>query len=457
MQNNNCIYIFKKGKRKGEKCNLKTHLNHQYCINHLSKINNSETISEPVTKKEIKTLIDFQNETKNVSINLLKPIIKIPTLEDTLKNKILSLPTTTQNKEIIMKHYHNMKRLDQNSTEYYKNQIYVDLSLNYPWDKSFNIKELYEETSIKNFLIYIKNRLDSQIYGMANVKKEILNFVCKLISNPNSKRNNLALHGVAGVGKSKFIKILSETLGLPMRTISLGGVKDSSFFLGHSYVYVESGPGKILQNVIDSKISNPLIYFDELDKVSETDSGADIYSFLTYLTDPTLNHDFTDHYFYGMKFDLSKVFYVFTFNDITKINSILLDRLNIIKIDTPSNHEILEILKNYCLPEILENIGIKYKLEFKKSHYDYIISFFSKTIDKNVSSGVREYYRILEKLVLEMNKDILLEEFDLKEIYFTDNYSFELTDKLFFYYIDQIKHRLNETDSFTDIPFGMYT
>lgn len=439
MQNNNCTYIFKKGKYKGNQCNVKIQLNHKFCTKHKLK--------ERCNTKPIKTLIDLTNDK---TLNILKPIIKIPSFEDTLKIKILNINTSSQNKEIIMKHYHNMKKIDSNSTEYYKNQMFVDLSLNYPWDKSFNINDLCLESSHKTFLTYIKKQLDSNIYGMENVKEEILNFVCKLITNPNSKRNNLALHGVAGVGKSKFIKVLSETLGLPMRTISLGGIKDSSFFLGHSYVYVESGPGKILQNIIDSNICNPIIYFDELDKVSGTESGADIYSVLTYLTDPTLNHEFSDHYFYGMKFDLSKVFYVFTFNDITKINSILLDRLNIIKIDTPNDNEIIKILEKHCLPEILENIGIKYKLSFTNSHYNYIIANFKNSIDKNVSSGVREYYRILEKLVLEINKDILLDQFDLKELFFTENYKFELSDNSFNHYIKKIKSRFIEHNNLNE-------
>jgi ATP-dependent Lon protease len=433
---NTCIYIFKKGKNKGKKCNLTTELSQKFCVKHIKNPKNNDN-----TNKNIKTLIDLTNES---SLNILKPIIKIPSFEDTLKTKILKLKTSAENKEIIMKHYYNLKRLDSNSTEYYKNQMFVDQSLNYPWDQSFNINDLLTESSNKTLLTYIKHEMDSNIYGMENVKEEILNFVCKLITNPNSKRNNLALHGVAGVGKSKFIKILSDILGLPMRTISLGGIKDSSFFLGHSYVYVESGPGKILQNIIDSKVNNPLIYFDELDKVSETESGADIYSVLTYLTDPTLNHEFTDHYFYGMKFDLSKVFYIFTFNDISKINSILLDRLNIIKINEPTEKEIIEILKNYCLPEILENIGIKYKLTLKKQHYNEIITYFKKTINKNISSGIREYYRILEKLILEINKDILLDKFDLEEITFSENYKFELSDKCFNDYFRKIKSRYDD-------------
>jgi ATP-dependent Lon protease len=243
---------------------------------------------------------------------------------------------------------------------------------------------------------------------MESVKNEIMNVVCKFITNPNSNRNNIALYGPAGVGKSKFIKILSDILEIPLKTISLGGVKDSSFFLGHGYVYVESGPGKIIQNVIDSNIQNPIMYFDELDKISETDNGKDIFSFLCYLTDPTENKSFSDHYFYGMNFDLSKIFYVFTFNDMNKIDKILLDRLNIIKVECPLEDEIITIVENYCVPEIVKNIGIDKKISFERENLKYIVNYCKNSIDKIVTSGIREYYRIIEKILLELNKDILL-------------------------------------------------
>ena len=356
--------------------------------------------------------------------------------EDTIKNKILSLPTSDTNKSVILKHFNNMKKSDPNSTEYYKNQVFIDLILNYPWEKKYDINNIIKEQSINEFLENLKKRLDSEIHGMDSVKNEIMNVVCKFITNPNSNRNNIALYGPAGVGKSKFIKVLSEILGIPLKTISLGGVKDSSFFLGHGYVYVESGPGKIIQNVIDSNVQNPIMYFDELDKVSETEHGKDIYSFLCYLTDPTENDHFSDHYFYGMQFDLSKIFYVFTFNDINKIDKILLDRLNIIKVDNPSDEEIVTIFQNHCVPEIVKNVGIKNEITFENSNLYYIFNYCKDSINKTVSSGIREYYRIIEKVFLELNKDILTNVNKYKE-------HIIVNDCLFKNLFNKIKNQIN--------------
>jgi len=451
-----CKYIFKKGKKIGETCKEVCHLETTMCKKHQSK-----------TKDKSSKIAD------NIPVIRINNFVNKKLTDDYLKEVILNIPTSDTNKAVILKHYHNMKRSSIDTTEYYKNQIFVDTSLSYPWNKSYNINDHIAEGIIK-FINLIKSNLDKEIYGMESVKNEILNVVCKFITNPYSNRNNIALCGPAGVGKSKFIKVLSNVLNIPIKTISLGGVRDSSFFLGHGYVYVESGPGKILQNIIDCKINNPIIYFDELDKVSETDNGKDIFSFLCYLTDPTQNNNFSDHYFYGMHFDLSKVFYIFTFNDINKIDKILLDRLNIINVEMPKEQDIVYIIEKHCIPEIISNIGIKIPVIFDISSIMHIIH--STTINKSVTSGIREYYRIIEKILLELNKAILLEilpihvdvdgrqgtftdDVDGRQGTFTDDVDGRqgiiIKDKLFTTLFENIKYQINYVED-TDTYRYMY-
>lgn len=413
-----CTYVFKKGKKKGQLCKDICNPRSSFCLKHENQLKTTMQPSQVIVK--------VSSERNNT--------------EENLRNKIMSLETLLDNKSVILKHYNNMKRLEPNSTEYYKNQMFVDLSLSYPWSRTFDIKHLLQDTNIKSFLYYLKSSFDNEIYGMENVKNEIINMVCKFITNPNSKRNNIALYGAAGIGKSRFIKVLSDVLGIPMKVISLGGIKDSSFFLGHGYVYVESGPGKIIQNIIDSKIDNPIIYFDELDKVSETENGKDIYSFLSYLTDFTQNTQFTDHYFYGMKFDLSKVFYVFTFNDISKIDKVLLDRLNIIHVNTPTSDEICKILEKHCIPEIIQNIGIQRQVFISLEQIKIVVNDFNNNFDKTVSSGIREYYRIIEKILLQVNRDILLEQFEQFQ-------PIILSESMFQSYLQLVKSQLYVEDN----------
>lgn len=403
---NKCPYVFKKGARKGQPCNgtclpSQTWCQKHYALNGSSGDNNAGSVPD----------------------------------------RIFCLETSASNKSVIFKHWNNMQRLDPTSTEYYKNQMFVDRALSYPWNKTFDIKSLLTDTDIKTFISNLKRSLDEEINGMDQVKDEILNLVCKFITNPQSNRNNLALVGAAGVGKSKFIQVISKTLGLPMKVISLGGIKDSAFFLGHSYVYVESGPGKIIQNVIDARVSNPILYFDELDKVSETESGKDIYAFMSFLTDYTQNTQFSDHYFYGLKFDLSKVFFVFTFNDIHKIDKVLLDRLNVVHVPTPNRQQICEILEAHSIPEIQKNIGIPCNVVMSRDLIRLLVDKFHEAVDINVSSGVREYYRLLEKIFLRLNRDVITGEVDII------NDQVRLTREQFEKYLTDIPHPFSESTS----------
>jgi ATP-dependent Lon protease len=234
--------------------------------------------------------------------------------------------------------------------------------------------------------------------------------------------------------------------------VSLAGAKDSSYFLGHNFTYVESNYGVIIQSIIDSKIMNPILYFDELDKVSNSDTGKDIYSVLSNLTDPTVNSKFTDHYFRGIDFDLSKVFYVFTFNDISKIDKVLLDRLNIIYVKTPKKKEKCKILENYCLKDLLSNIGIKNKIIFDSECYSHLVNYTEMIIDTKVSSGIRESIRILEKILLEINKEILCEILPENMM---SNCEIKVSYNTYIKYFNKLKSQFLAME-IDEIPFNMY-
>lgn len=380
-----CQYIFKKGVKKNNKCNK--------CNCKLHKGLPATTV--PTT---------------------------VPTIESDVEYNIDLLDTSKQNKDEIMKHVNSLKKLDSSSTEYYKNKLFIEQIVSVPWNKYYSIKYNCNKDSevinqqgsalrnphLANYLKNIKKEFDNEIYGMESVKNDIMNFICKLITNPYSERNNLALHGPAGVCKTKFIKVLSKVLNMPLKIISLGGIKDSSYFLGHNFTYVESNYGCIIGSIIEKGIMNPIMYFDELDKISDT--SKDIYSVLSNLTDSTINSHFTDHYFRGITFDLSKVFYIFTFNDITKIDRILLDRLNVIYINSPSKSEKCIILQKYCLPDLLKNIGIKQYVNFDERCFITLLNYVESICNSNETSGIRESIRILEKILLQINKEILLDE-----------------------------------------------
>lgn len=383
-----CQYVFKKGDRKGKVC-----LKHN-CRMHKSL--HKKGSRGPVKKEAITT------------------------------QTILNLETNSENKNTIMKYFESLQKLDINTTEYFKTQLFVDQSTSIPWNIYYNIRDyiglkelssiecLENRSLIREFIETITCEFDKEIYAMDNVKNEIINYICKFITNPHSQSNNIALFGAAGVCKTKFVKVLSSVLKLPMKTISLGGMKDTSYLLGHSQTYQDSKCGIIAQSIIDCGVMNPIIYFDELDKVSNGEYGQDIYGVLSNLTDPTINTSFKDRYFSNLAIDLSQVFYIFTFNDITKVNKILLDRLNTVYVESPSKKDKIVILRDYCFDDIVMNIGFPKSISLDDTCYTRIVEFTEKQIDNRITSGIRESSRILEKILLEINKDLLMQR--LKEV-----------------------------------------
>lgn len=366
-----CCYIFKKGKLKDQKCNKPVVLNTTFCNDHVDQERKAPT-------------------------NNFK--------------KVLDLNTTDENKRAILKHYTNLKTLDPNSSEYYKNNLFIDWCMRVPFGKYKQFPVCFHANSkeeIRQFIRSVKQSLDNHIWGLEHVKNEIVNFIVKMITNPKSKRNILALYGPPGVGKTRFIQALAEVLSLPFKVISLGGLRDSNFLTGHGYVYVESSPGKIMQSVIESQCFNGILYFDELDKVSGVEGGKDIFSTLMFITDPSQNNAYRDHYFSGLTFDLSHIFFAFTFNDISKIDKVLLDRLNIIYVDTPTKRDKVIIIRDFCFPEILENIGLG-KIQIEDEAIEYIL----RCVDSD-NSGIRSVYRVIEKMMMEINKDQILKDIQI--------------------------------------------
>ena len=144
----------------------------------------------------------------------------------------------------------------------------------------------------------------------------------------------------------------------PFVFIALGGSSNGSTLEGHNYTYVGSTWGRIIEGIIDSKIMNPIIYIDELDKISRTEHGKEIIGILTHLTDPSQNTEFTDKYFSGIKFDISKCLIIFSYNDPALIDKILLDRIQRIRINPLNKVDKVMVAKKHIIPEILHNVGM---------------------------------------------------------------------------------------------------
>ncbi len=258
---------------------------------------------------------------------------------------------------------------------------------------------------VVDYFTRLVSTLDKVVYGMHTVKEEIVNYVAQTLTTSTPAPRILALHGVAGVGKTKIIREgISKALARPMHSFSMGGIKDSSHFVGFDYTYYSSKYGAIVQCLMDSKVMNPVLFFDELDKISGSHEGEEVENLLIHFTDPEQNFDFKDKYFNEISIDLSKAIFIFSFNDINKINPILKDRLHIIKIKTPTAPEKLIIIKDYVVDELLKNIGIS-RSDFAISDeaIKYIVSTYSSS-----EGGVRQAKRCIETILLKINTIKLL-------------------------------------------------
>lgn len=206
---------------------------------------------------------------------------------------------------------------------------------------------------------------------------------------------------------TKIIHSLAEALNMPLFQINCGGLNDASVLTGHSETYVGSKPGKIVEFLQSSKYMNPIIYLDEIDKISEH-RAVEINGILTHMLDEEQNTNFQDNYLSNVPLDLSKVLFVLAFNDITKIDSIVLDRLKVIHIGKPSLEDKVMICQSKVIPEIIKNIKFKETkktsttIEIEKETIEYIILH---KIEKE--SGIRQLKKVLEQILNKTNFDIL--------------------------------------------------
>jgi hypothetical protein len=344
-----------------------------------------------------------------------------------IRERILLLNTDIPTKAFILRKYDEQISRAQ-SGDRSKGIQWINTICDLPLGKyiHFPVKKTDSPTKIANFFRDIKKTLDEAVYGHEYVKQEILEFVAKMITNKNSKGQVLALQGSPGTAKTRLLKVgLAKALGFPFAQINFGGMNDANVLLGHDQTYVGSKPGKIVDILTKMGYMNGIMYFDEVDKISES-KQKEIFGVLTHLLDPEQNAEFTDHYLGEVKLDLSKMFFVIAFNDLSQVDHIVSDRMKIIHIKSPSIEEKIKICEKVVLKELCKDVGIMYvetlndegdeqvrttkrkrqlQLHFPKDIIEYIT--ISKTIKED---GVRKLRRSLETVINRINMDYLLQK-----------------------------------------------
>jgi len=317
------------------------------------------------------------------------------------KFRVLALPISDVLKASVIRKIDILNEMDADSGEVHKLKTWVDGFLRVPFGQVVPLPVTFEKdpAGCSKFLTDTQTTLNKAVYGMDAAKTQIMQIVAQWIANPKSVGNVIALKGPMGVGKTSFARHgVAEVLKRPFEFFSLGGASDSANFVGHSYTYEGATWGRIADSIMSARCMNPVLYFDELDKVSTTPHGDEIVSMLIHLTDRSQNSHFHDRYFAGVDFDLSQCLFVFSFNDESKVHPILKDRMQVITCSGYTCEEKQAILHQYVWPQVLERINMKDDLTITEDAVKFLISEYSRE-----EEGVRVLIRALETLVTRIN------------------------------------------------------
>ena len=374
-------------------------------------------VTEPIEENTIDDQIDqFKALTEVKQKQMIEALEKkssASAAEQPLMFKILSMNLPSETQAMVLNKYNSLQSLDAGSGEYFKLRAWLEKLTSVPFGLYKEMPVTLEDGTDKCgvFMDRARRCMVDAIYGQEEAKLQILQFIASKIANPSARGMSLLLVGPPGIGKTSLIKNgIAKALDWPFQFISLGGDSDATTYTGHQLVYESSHCGKIVNSCVAAKSMSMILMFDELDKISGTPKGEEVQNMLIHLTDPVQNGDFEDKYLSGVPIDLSKVMFVFSGNDISKIDRVLLDRMLVIELEGYSSKEKLAIAEQYLVPAALKEVNLVEKVGISSEVLQHVIEEYAKE-----EKGVRQLKRCVEGIIQKIN---MLRIFNSKDLPF---------------------------------------
>ncbi|MBR1430898.1 endopeptidase La [Ruminococcus sp.] len=309
-------------------------------------------------------------------------------------NDIMELKLDEKSKEKLLKEADKLTKLPPSSQEAFVIKNYLDTVLDLPWGKYTKAKLSMEKAEAV---------LEKDHYGLKKVKERILEFLAVHMLNPEIKGQIICLAGPPGIGKTSIAKSIAKAMGRKYARVSLGGVRDEADIRGHRKTYVGAMPGRIITAISQAGSANPLILFDEIDKLC-SDIKGDPSSAMLEVLDAEQNNAFRDH-FIEVPFDLSKAVFITTANNVGAIPAPLLDRMEVIELPSYTAEEKFHIAKEHLIPKQLKEHGLKAsQLKISDDAIDELIQYYTK------EAGVRSLERSIASLCRKTAKRIAADE-----------------------------------------------
>ena len=367
-------------------------------IDHIKKITMDKKIP-PVLKidliREYFAVMDkFPNSLNKDIIWQFRSDILINNYKLDPETKIINEILTRENplKQILLDNYDKLDSRRESDTEYIKRLDWITYALKLPTK--------YKLTNIKNKhrLQQVRSAIDLEIYQMDHAKDDLLSSIYAYAINPKSNNHSIALYGPPGTGKTALVRQLANLTDLPFVQVSVGNINDASYLVGHTYTYHGSEPGHIVKSINRLGFKNGIIFLDEIDKLSDSHRGTEILGTLMHLCDFSQNNSFEDKYLDGIPIDMSGYLFVYSLNDIDKMNKALLSRIgqHIIKVPDYTLADKIIIAEKYIIPNFLSELGMDPDLiQFSPEMISYIITDCVLIPSK----GIREFKAQILKII----------------------------------------------------------